>query len=100
MAATAQGLNEYLNYPEDNVENLNIYLNAAKSKARAAGVPDYKANANYDMFIYELAAVYYDRRGSDVDEKAVKEMVNSFVLELRYAGEDPTEGSAAEESEA
>lgn len=99
MAVTAQGLNEFLNCPEDNAEKLNVYLDAAKSKARAAGVPEYKANAYYDLFIYELAAVFYDRRGSDVDEKAVKEMVNAFVLELRYAGEDPVE-PPAEESEA
>lgn len=89
MAATAQGLRSYLRLPEE--ESVDIYLNAARSKARAAGIPDYKNNAQYNLFLYALAAMYYDCRGTDlsaVDANAQR-MVNSFVLELRGAGEDP-----------
>lgn len=78
---------DYLNYPVD------IYLNAAKSKARAAGIPVFENNGQHDMFILALAAMYYDNRGMVFDdpqnEQAARKMVNSFVLELRYAEEDP-----------
>jgi len=43
--------------------NVDTYLNAAKSKARAAGVPAFENNAQYDLFILVLAAMYYDNRG-------------------------------------
>ena len=99
MAATAQGLNAYMNYPVENAEELEIFVAAARSKARAAGVPDYANNANYDLFIYALAAMHYDHRGSDLDGNAVQSIVNSFVLELRYAGEDPKKEPASGESE-
>lgn len=70
------------------------YLSAAKSKARAAGVPAFKTNAQYDMFIIALASMYYDNRGMVFDdprnEQAARNMINSFALELRYAEEDAT----------
>lgn len=79
---------DYLTYQVDS------YLNAAKSKARAAGIPAFESNAQYDMFILALAAMYYDNRGMAFDdpqnEQAARNMVNSFVLELRYAEEDPS----------
>ena len=88
MAVTVNNLKEYLRLPPDSVENLRIYFNAAKTKARTAGIPDYKKNAQYDLFIMALAAMYYENRSmTGVDEKA-QLMINSFVLELRHSGED------------
>lgn len=79
---------DYLTYQVES------YLNAAKSKARAAGIPAFENNAHYDLFILALAAMYYDNRGMVFDdpqnEQAARNMVNSFVLELRYAEEDPS----------
>jgi hypothetical protein len=68
------------------------YLKAAKSKARAAGVPDYKNNAQYDLFIMALAGMYYDNRGivfqNPADAANAQRMIDGFVLELRYGDED------------
>lgn len=72
-------------------DNLELYLNAAKSRARASGVPDYKNNAEYDLFILALAAMEYDNRGMGtptVDPEKAKRMIDGFVLRLRHAGED------------
>lgn len=77
---------EYLTDPVD------VYLNAAKSKAKAAGVPAYANNAQYDLFILALAAMYYDNRGmvfaNPADAANAQRMIDSFVLELRYGDED------------
>ncbi len=89
MAVTTEDLAAYAHAPE---AGLQPYIEAAKSKARAAGVPDYQHNAQYDLFILSLAAYYYDNRGLGsplADDQAVRRMVDSFVLELRHAGEDP-----------
>lgn len=98
MAVDALHLAEYLNLPPDNKEHLETYLAMAKSKARAAGIPDYQHNACYDGFLLALAAMYYDNRGlryagayQDSAERTVTKMVNAYVLELRHAGEDPVE---------
>ena len=98
MAVTTKDLAEYLNSPPDNEECLERYLAMAKSKARAAGIPDYKHNACYDGFLLALAAMYYDNRGmryagsyQDSAGRTANRMVNAYVLELRNAGEDPTE---------
>lgn len=76
-------------------ENVEKYLNAAKSKAKVAGIPVFENNAQYDLFITALAAMYYDNRGmsfegqrSDYSEPAARNIINSFVNELRYAKED------------
>ena len=78
---------DYLTYQVD------IYLNAAKSKAKAAGVPAFNNNAQYDLFIMALAAMYYDNRGmtfqNPADAANAQRLIDSFVLELRYAEEDP-----------
>lgn len=97
MAATEQGFKSYLNRPDDPTD-FSIYLDAARSKARTAGIPDYKRNAQYDLFLYAVAAVYYDCRGTDMSavDSNVQRMVNSFVLELRGAGEDPGEADDGE----
>ena len=63
MAVTCADLAEYLVSPPDKEEDLGKYIRAAKSKARAAGIPDYQYNALYDEFILALAAMYYDNRG-------------------------------------
>lgn len=77
---------EYATIPVD------AYINAAKSKARAAGVPAYENNAQYDLFIMALAAMYYDNRGmvfqNPADAANAQRMIDSFVLELRYGDED------------
>lgn len=71
---------------------VDTYLNAAKSKAKAAGVPVFENNAQYDLFILALAALYYDNRGmtfqNPADAANAQRMIDSFVLELRYGDED------------
>lgn len=98
MAVTVEDLNEHLGYPEENAKKLDRYMSAAISKARAAGVPQYKNNAQYDLFILNLAAMYYDNRGMAFSgsyqataEDNARKMINSYVLELRWAGEDCAE---------
>lgn len=93
MAVTTKDLKEYLNLPVDYLTiNVEPYLKAAKSKARAAGVPVLTNNAQYDLFILALAAMYYDNRGMTLQNPAdaanAQRMVDSFVLELRYGDED------------
>ncbi len=96
MAVTSADLVEYLNNPPDCEEDLTRYISAAESKARAAGIPDFKHNALYDQFILALAAMYYENRGMAFSgsyqataESNARKLVNSYVLELRYAKEDP-----------
>lgn len=86
MSVTCDNLREYLRLPPDNNENLENYLAAAKAKAAAAGIPDFNNNALYDLFIKSLAALYYDNRGMDTEAR-MQQIVNSFVLELRYSKE-------------
>lgn len=90
MAATTAGLAAYLRLLPDNTEDLAIYLNAAKAKASAAGIPDFESNAQYDLFLYALAAHYYENRGMSfagtyqgTAEENARRMINAFVLELR-----------------
>lgn len=95
MPVTESNLREYLHLPPDSTENLTGYLAAALSKARAAGIPDFQCNAQYDLLILSLAAMYYENRGMAFSgtyqataEENARKLVNSFVLELRYAKED------------
>ena len=95
MAVSVSEFANYIVAAPDDKKGLQIYLNTAKSKARAAGIPNYKNNAQYDMFIYALAAMYYDNRGftfggtyQQAVEENARKMINSFVLELRHSGED------------
>lgn len=99
MAVTEQKLQEYLRLPPDSTEDLSGYLAAAQSKARAAGVPVFKNNAQYDLFILALASMYYENRGMAFSgsyqataEENARKLINSFVLELRYATEDGDDG--------
>ena len=101
MAVDVGNLKEYLRLPPDSTEDLTLYLAAAKSKARAAGVPDYQSNAQYDLFLLALAAMQYDNRGMILSgnnphllEQSTANLINSFVLELRHAGEDPDAGKS------
>ena len=96
MAVGVSDLRDYLRLPPDSDAGLERYLAAARSKARAAGVPDYESNAQYDLFLMALAAMYYDNRGmgfsgnyQTTTGEAAQALINSFVLELRHAEEDP-----------
>lgn len=98
MAVTSADLAEYLVNPPDNEEDLAKYINAARSKARTAGIPDFKHNAQYDEFILALAAMYYENRGMAFSgsyqataESNARKLINSYVLELRFATEDPVD---------
>ena len=63
MAVTAEDLALFIGLPPDNAENVQRYLDAARSKARGAGIRDFSNNAHYDMFLLNLGAMYYDNRG-------------------------------------
>ena len=95
MAVTNETMKEYLRLPPDSPEDVSDYIAAAKSKLRAAGVPEYNNNAQYDLTLKALAAMYYDNRGlafsgtyQATAEENARRLLNSLVLELRYAGED------------
>lgn len=93
---TIKTLREYLNLPPDAEDSVaELCLEAAKNKARAAGIPDYKDNAAYDLFLCALAGCWYDNRGlrfitgnSALADESAQRMINTFVLELRHAGEN------------
>ena len=96
MAATVNGLRDYLRLPPDSTEDLSMYLSAAQSKARSAGIPSFSRNAQYDLFLYALATMYYENRGmlfsgsyQATAEENARKLINGFVLELRFASEDP-----------
>lgn len=96
MAVTSADLAGYLINPPDSEEDLTKYIRAAQSKARTAGIPDFNHNAQYDEFILALAAMYYENRGMAFSgsyqataEENARKLINSYVLELRYAHEDP-----------
>lgn len=92
---TVQDFIEFLR-PDDTSEDLSGYLAAALSKARTAGIPSFKHNAQFDLFIKSLAVMYYENRNMEPDNpksaEAIQRMINSYVFELRYAEEDPEEG--------
>lgn len=99
MAVTTETLRQYLRLPPDDAEDLSVYIDAAKSKAKTAGIKEYSNNAQYDMFIHSLAAMYYENRGMTYSgsyqataESNARKLINAFTLELRYAGDDPAEG--------
>ena len=95
MAVIVADLREHLRLPPDSTENLDRYLTAAQAKARAAGIPEFQNNALYDLFILDLASMYYENRGMSFSgsyqataEENARKLINSFVLELRYSSED------------
>ncbi|MEG0913701.1 MAG: head-tail connector protein [Oscillospiraceae bacterium] len=92
MAVTEKGLKEYMRLPTDSTEDVSTYIDAAKAKAAAAGIPTFNNNAQYDLFLYALATMYYDNRGMAFSgayqataESTSAKLINSFVLELRHA---------------
>lgn len=94
---TVESLRTYLNCPPDIADSqLTMWLDAAKSVARTAGVPDFQHNAQYDLFLLALANWYYDNRGMQVSgtyqataRETMQKIKDAFVLQLRYAEEDP-----------
>lgn len=104
---TVEGFRAYLNPPPDITdENLQLWLAAAKSDARTAGVPDFRNNAEYDLFLYALATWHYDNRGMQSSGTyqataldTFQRIKNSFVLQLRHATEDETESASVEDGE-
>ncbi len=90
MAVTVEKLAQYLAVAPDSVDDLSMYLDAARSTARNAGIPDFERNAQYDIFILSLAALYYDNRGmgGPVSDEAARRIIRHFVWSLRYAQED------------
>lgn len=93
MAVTIEDLKEYLEFPPVPDSKLSLYLAAAKSKARGAGIPDFKHNANYDLFILALAGLRYDNKSLSFvggsTGAAEKALIDTYTLELRHATEDP-----------
>lgn len=99
MSVTTSNLKEYLRIAPDSTENLEPYLAAAKAKAKTAGIPDFENNAMYDLFIMALASLYYENRGMSFSgsyqataEENARKLINSFVLELRFAEDGVSEG--------
>lgn len=96
MAVTIAAFREVLNAAPDITDSqLEMWLNAAKSEARTAGVKEFKNNAQYDLFIYSLGAWYYDNRGMQVSGSyqatalaTMQRIKDCFTLELRHAQED------------
>ncbi len=92
-------LKEYLGMPSDASDTIaELCLKAAKSKCRTADIPDFQNNAQYDLFLCALASCFYDNRGctfagsaSVSAQENAQKLINSFVLELRHAVEDPEE---------
>jgi hypothetical protein len=84
-------LEEFKEYIHDDSPIAKLCFEAAKQKAKTAGVPEFKNNAQYDMFILALGGYWYDNRSlMDIggDNTAVQNMINAFVLELRTTEEE------------
>ena len=96
MPVTTSDLIAYL-HPADENEDLSKYFATARSKARSAGIPEFKHNAQYDMFLLALSAMYYDNRGmaatGGITIPDIQKMIDAYVLELRYATEDPDDNT-------
>lgn len=99
MAATAEGLKRYLRVQTDSEEELTEYLYAAIAYCRNGGVAYREDDPLYDLLIYKLAAQEYDNRGlsaAGTDMRSAEEnrqrMLNSFMLNLRYAAAPDTGG--------
>ena len=95
MAATVEGRRAYMVDPPDEDYTLEMFLQSAISTARSEGIPDFKNNADYDLYIYALATLRYDNRGLQFGGSYVaaqgenaRDMKNAFVLRLRHAQED------------
>ncbi len=86
----------------DSDPEMEAYLNAAVAWCSNAGVP-YRANDPlYDLLILKIAAQEYDNRGlgfagtdTRTSEETRQRMLNSFILNLRYAQTADTEATDA-----
>lgn len=92
--ADIEGLKQYLRLENDE-EQLNMYLAAAKNYALHAGVTEPESDSPlYDLLIYMLACHWYDNRGVQTVGSNVNDLslsVNSLILQLRNeALEDDT----------
>lgn len=93
---TLEDFREYSGIPPDLPDGkIKRYLDAARSKARTAGVPDFQDNAEYDLFLLALADHFYNNRGMAYSgsyqataQATAQAMIDSFVLTLRHARED------------
>ncbi len=96
MAITATDLAAHLRLNPDSTDDVAVYLAAAQSKARTAGIRPFASNAQYDMFILQLASYLFDNRAFTNRDTAdgAQQIINSFVLELRYAEEDVEESES------
>lgn len=93
MVATKQGLYKYLHLmPDEDTTMADLAFEAALVDIKGAGVHEFRNNALYDIFVYALAGYYYDNRslnpiGTKTEES--QNMINSFVLKLRFAEDGP-----------
>lgn len=106
MAVTVSDLREHLVETPESDKKLEGYIAAAKAKAKTAGIPDFQNNAQYDLLILDLAAMYHDNRGMSFSgtyqataEANARKLINSHVLELRYAEDGPVSEAGGDESE-
>ena len=93
--ATLKEFCGYIHAEESDI-TARLCLRAAQAKARAAGVPDFEDNAQYDLFLYALAGYWYDNRSlMDIGgtSEDTQRMINAFVQELRYVEEGVAGGS-------
>lgn len=95
MAVTVDGLRAYMVDPPDDDAILKTFLDSAISSATSSGIPKFRNNAEYDLFIYALATLRYDNRGLQFAGSYVaaqgdnaQDMINAFTLRLRHAEED------------
>jgi len=89
MPATVESFREYARVDVDDPV-VDLCFEAAIEAARAAGVPPFEKNAQYDLLIYALALHYYDNRGfasiatrgvSSQDEWVTRR-ITSFLISL------------------
>lgn len=101
---TLEGFAQYLRLLDEEIDStLELCLKAAKSKALVAGIKDFKNNAQYDYFIYSLAGHLYDNRNLETssynkNDALTQRMINSFILELRYAEDNPEDEANKDDS--
>lgn len=105
---TEEDLREYLRLPPDcSDKTLDLCIEAAKAQTQAAGIPELKNNAQYDLYMLALAACHYDNRGlqyqgvgrsASVEAENIIKMMNLFTLQLRYSDEQESESGRDENS--
>lgn len=94
MVSTDQVRRRNLIPEEVDEDDITWCILAAQSKLRAAGVPEFQRNPQYDMVLADLAGFYHYQRALAVTddapaEETMRRMLNAAVLELRYATDGP-----------